>query len=296
MVDQFLFEDYLPPFSLNDIGGEYDEEGNLILNGGVARPETYVLCVDNKTKAYTTECAKKTEWGSTDLLITIENLDALYAEYGPHYMSVVERALGENSYLAKYDYNMASRKCQKLIVDGEEKMFVPATCPAKYSIDASGLMLGKDGAYYRVENKAHLSTNCGLIRAVGSGAKPDDYDSGSNFILTNTRYESVTIPRVFVNTYEDIKTVDRLYLACITELYSTYAGCCNGEIEGNCNDEKKWGCRWDSIAKSCVSVCSDNTTVKSCQTQEKKGCVWNFQREKCEGSCGSIAIRPGYGD
>ena len=317
MVEYGLYAEFMPPFH------RFDE-------WYVGRPQTFLVCMDNETATYnnptnrTSVCAKKTGMGSTDLLITIVSLKGLEAEYGPQYTTMVERALGESTYLSNYDHNMTKNRCRKSGTNG----YTFTDCPATYTINSNGNMTTTGGTY-RFDNKAHLTTNCGILVYKGAGnfdsSFTKDYDVNGEYVLSNTRHETVSVPRMFTNNYGSTgaRIGNRTHLACITELYSTYAGCCDVEIPANsttcaaagstrctwnattqtctCDDtyksnicgtatSGKFGCTWSS--GKCVSVCGNYTGRTNCEGQSRKGCIWNTQTQKCEGSCGNMSVRP----
>ena len=318
MLEYGVYELYIPPYTRFD-------EGSL-------RPETFLLCLDNDTGKYSSNCAKKTGLGSTDLLITLVSLYALSAEYGPQYTTLVERALGESTYLSNYDHQMTKNRCRKYNQTAGSYDFVD--CPANYTINANGTLTASSGTYL-LDNKAHLTTNCGIISYKQNGFDVyfgKDYDPNANYVLSNTRHETVAIPRTFTNNYNkgtEGAIGNRTHLACITELHSTYAGCCDIELptdSASCaasgctwNGEKslcvcgdtyksnicgvantgKFGCKWQS--GKCVSVCSERTTQEKCEKKNttsdpvegvRYGCIWDAGSQKCTSSCGNMSVRP----
>lgn len=279
------------------------------------RPQSLLLCVNNQTAKASAFCGNNT----SDFIITIMSLDAIGSEYGPRQMTMLERALGESTFLANYDHNMLTT-----LYDSTET---------------------------KIRNKAHLTTNCGIVASrahypsftdEGDAKAYDPYNA--EFVLSNTRGPLVTLPRTFTNNYNVVavgdtagKIGDRTHLLCITELKLTYVGCCNERNwdnvsddladEASCNavncswsstdkrctcspitacgtasdgkDGLKYGCRWNNNA--CVSACEQYTSSGTCNAAIDIGCVWypkitpdglSGTSGECKGTCGDIVRHP----
>ena len=79
--------------------------------------------------------------------------------------------------------------------------------------------LGEKTYLLDYKTNAHLSTNCGIIEERSDDMSVGgDFDPGSNYVLSNTRYTTVSIPRPFVNQLQSGYS----YLACITRLSAAY--------------------------------------------------------------------------
>ena len=70
-------------------------------------------------------------------------------------------------------------------------------------------------------SNAHLKTICGIAEPLSDDGEPDeDYDYKGLCMVSNTRYQTVRLPRFFNNAC----TGDNYYLVCITQLSAAYDG------------------------------------------------------------------------
>ena len=243
------------------------------------RPQSLLLCVNNETAMAGKICGAKrtkdTPQGTSDFIITIMSLNAIASEYGPRQMAFLERALGESTYLTRYDHNMSAPLCHK---NGQ---YVPCS--------------GVETDEIKIKNKLHLTTNCGIVISPTTSI-PEYYDGlNAEFVLSNTRHQIVSLPRTFTNNYNvdgnDIigKIGDRTHLLCITELKLTYAGCC-GENWDNLNRDtcEAYNCEWSNTDEKCS--CEEGPKKSACGTNEygldgKYGCVWDTTKNACVSAC-----------
>ena len=267
-------------------------------------PQSFLLCVNNDDAKPTTCCGKTglsgnsygIHSGTSDFIITITPIVSISASFGiPEQERLLARALGENAFLTKYDHDVARNVC----------------------FNKGNAYVGCDSTHTDIVNKAHLTTNCGIIvHKPRSGNanyyKNKDYDpNNAEYVLTNTRYETVTLPRSFTKNYGSTKNRigDRTHLACITELRLTYAGCdelkCDtisqaymcGTVSNpySSSNQDSRGCAWDTTTSKCKYVCTHPSVINNkaqCDNNVQYGCVWSSAKNQCETNCGNVMVYP----
>ena len=265
-------------------------------------PESFLLCVNNDDAKPTTCCGNDGVYksflhsGTSDFIITITPIVSISASFGiPEQERLLARALGENAFLTKYDHDVARNVC----------------------FNKGNAYVGCDSTHTDIVNKAHLTTNCGIIvhkprTGNANYYKNKDYDpNNAEYVLTNTRYETVTLPRSFTKNYGSAKNRigDRTHLACITELHLTYAGCdelkCDtisqaymcGTVSNpySSSNQDSRGCAWDTTTSKCKYVCTHPSVINNkaqCDNNVQYGCVWSSAKNQCETTCGNVMVYP----
>ena len=87
--------------------------------------------------------------------------------------------------------------------------------------------LGQMTHFTEYDPERHLSTNCGIIQK-GRLAGKDFDPNNAEYLLSNTRHQTVNLPIAFTNMLSTItdtnkeKVLDHYYIACITRLSVAY--------------------------------------------------------------------------
>lgn len=87
----------------------------------------------------------------------------------------------------------------------------------EYIANLTPRALGQLTYFTDYDEKRHLTTNCGLVQAGKLTGKDFDPNNATHY-LTDTRYETVNLPRAFTDTLDASKD----YIACITRISVAY--------------------------------------------------------------------------
>lgn len=161
--------------------------------------KSVLLCVDNETGKFLTTCAVRYEGtvkkGTSDYLLT-------YAVLPNTESDLAKRQLGEKVFLTKYNRGIN----------------VSRSVSTETRTETGGVQTNTEIKSY--DTQMSLRVQCGELSSV-SQAGETDFQPGSSYYISNTRYSTVTVPTTVAKWLIDREGTDSILL-CMTRLFETY--------------------------------------------------------------------------